>query len=62
MLQWLSNKVAAREQQTSPTARPITGSSEERDWHSPNQTLHAIEVKELSIAEFMAAYKATGNN
>ena len=63
MLQWLSAKTKDIEPKSVPaTRRQRVASSEESDWDSPSLSLAAIEVKELSITEFMAVYKAQGHH
>ena len=62
MLQWLSAKTKDIEPKLIPAARQRVASSEESEWDSPSLSLAAIEVKELSITEFMAVYKAQGHH
>ena len=58
MLSWMLHKdVGSTPQQAAPVMKKPAGSVEDGDWYSPNDTLASIEVKELSLAEFLAIYK-----
>ena len=57
MLEWISQKESNKPHPSVPSVKKSSAVSEDTDWYSPNQSLDAIEVKELSIAEFMAVYK-----
>lgn len=57
MLSWISNRESNKFLQPAPVMKKPAAPFDDSDWHSPNQSLAAIEVKELSIAEFMAIYK-----
>ena len=58
MLNWISDRVTHKEPQPVHMSRVKSDSSIDNEWLSPSQSLDAIEVKELSIAEFMAIYKS----
>lgn len=57
MLSWISPRERSKPLQPAPVMKRSGASTEDSVWYSPNQSLFAIEVKELSIAEFMAVYK-----
>ncbi len=58
MFSWLLHKnVSSTSQQAAPVMKKPAASVEDGDWCSPNDTLASIEVKELSLAEFLAIYK-----
>lgn len=57
MLSWRSNKESNQSRQAAPVMKKPAVSSIDSEWYSPNESLAGMEVKELSIAEFMAVYK-----
>ncbi|TCV89562.1 hypothetical protein [Sulfurirhabdus autotrophica] len=57
MLNWISDRITTKEPQAVHMAMKQPVVLNDFEWLAPNQSLDAIEVKELSIAEFMAIYK-----
>ena len=57
MLNWISDRITHKEPQGVHMSRVKPDASVDFEWLSPSQSLDAIEVKELSITEFMAIYK-----
>ncbi len=57
MLNWISDRINTKESQPAHRAMKQPDVSNDFEWLSPNQSLDAIEVKELTITEFMAVYK-----